>query len=110
MNKPLDDLVGSAHAEVLSEALIGGVLKRDVRLEDASSLLLEYLEPDDFLLAPLPNHLFQRDNTAWVYDGLSINPMSKPARKRGDDQFRLVFNYRPDVPEGGPAPVLLLRQ
>ncbi len=104
LDRPLDDLVSSAPSETLSEVLIGGVLKRDVRLEDASSLLLEYLEPDDFLLAPLPNHLFQRDNSAWVYDGLSINPMSKPARKRETINSRLIYNFHPMFAKADPPP------
>jgi arginine deiminase len=95
LDKPLDELVGQAPAALLAEALIGGVLKRDVQLDGPSSLLLEYLEPDDFLLAPLPNHLFQRDNSAWVYDGLSVNPMSKLARKRETINSRLVWNFHP---------------
>jgi len=95
LDKPLDELVRQAPAERLAEALIGGVLKRDVELADPSSLLLEYLEPDDFLLPPLPNHLFQRDNSAWVYDGLSVNPMSKAARKRETINSRLVWNFHP---------------
>ena len=40
LDKPLDELVASASAEWLSEALIGGVLKRDLDLTDSSSLLL----------------------------------------------------------------------
>ena len=40
------------------------------------------LTADDFLLPPLPNHLFQRDNSCWIYGGVSINPMAKPARQR----------------------------
>ena len=95
LDKPLDELVGSAPAERLSEALIGGVLKRDLDLVDPSSLLLQYLGPDDFLLKPLPNHLFQRDNSAWVYDGLSVNPMSKPARRRETINSRVVWNFHP---------------
>ncbi len=95
LDKPLDELVGSTPAARLSEALIGGVLKRDLDLADPSSLLLEYLGPDDFLLKPLPNHLFQRDNSAWVYDGLSVNPMSKPARKRETINSRVVWNFHP---------------
>ena len=102
LDKPLDDLVGQAPAERLSEALIGGLLKRDLTLDDPSSLLLEYLDPDDFLLTPLPNHLFQRDNTAWVYDGLTINPMSKQARKRETINSRLVFNYHPMFRDAAP--------
>jgi arginine deiminase len=102
LDKPLDQLVMQAPADQLSEALIGGVLKRDLTLADPSSLLLEYLDPDDFLLTPLPNHLFQRDNSAWVYDGLTINPMSKPARKRETINSRLVFNFHPMFRDADP--------
>ena len=95
LDKPLDDLVAAAPADRLSELLIGGVLRSDLQLEEASSLLLKYLDSEDFLLTPLPNHLFQRDNSAWVYDGLSINPMSKPARKRETINSRLIYNFHP---------------
>src|SRR6478609_2408628 len=82
-------------ADLLAEALVGGVLKSDLDLPKTSSLLLEYLDADDFLLAPLPNHLFQRDNSAWVYEGLSVNPMSKPARKRETINSRVIYNFHP---------------
>jgi arginine deiminase len=96
LDKPLDDLVASTPAPLLSELLIGGVLKSDVsdRL-DQPSLLMHYLRDDDFLLRPLPNHLFQRDNAAWIYDGLSINPMAKRARKRETINSRVVYNFHP---------------
>jgi arginine deiminase len=81
---------------VLRDLLIGGVLKADLvgRL-DTASLLMSHLRTDDFLLTPLPNHLFQRDNSAWVYDGVSINPMAKPARKRETINSRIVYNFHP---------------
>jgi arginine deiminase len=96
LDAPLDELVGSTPAPLLAELLIGGVLKRDVAsLLSAPSLLMEYLGPDDFLLRPLPNHLFQRDNSAWVYDGVSVNPMAKPARQRETINSRVVYNFHP---------------
>jgi arginine deiminase len=52
----------------------------------------------------LPNHLFQRDNSAWVYDGLTINPMSKLARKRETINSRLVFNFHPMFRDADPPP------
>ena len=104
LDKPLDELVGQAPADRLSELLIGGILRSDLDLRETSSLLLEYLDPDDFLLTPLPNHLFQRDNSAWVYDGLTINPMSKPARKRETINSRLVFNFHPMFRDADPPP------
>ena len=86
----------------LAELLIGGVLKHDLAsLLDTPSLLMKYLADDDFLLRPLPNHLFQRDNSAWVYDGLSINPMAKPARKRETFNSRVVYNFHPMFRDAG---------
>jgi arginine deiminase len=96
LDKPLDDLVGSTPAHLLADLLIGGVLKSDVSDQlHEPSLLMEYLRADDFLLRPLPNHLFQRDNAAWIYDGLSINPMAKPARKRETINSRVIYNFHP---------------
>jgi arginine deiminase len=60
-----------------------------------SSLLLEYLDDEDFLLTPLPNHLFQRDNSAWMYGGVSVNPMSKQARKRETINSQVMYNFHP---------------
>jgi arginine deiminase len=53
------------------------------------------LRADDFLLPPLPNHLFPRDNSCWVYGGVSVNPMAKPARQRETLHIRAVYRYHP---------------
>jgi arginine deiminase len=53
------------------------------------------LRADDFLLPPLPNHLFTRDNSCWVYGGVSMNPMAKPARQRESLHIRAVYRYHP---------------
>jgi arginine deiminase len=96
LDAPLDLLVASTPAAELADVLIGGLLKSDVaeRLH-GPSLLMEYLRSDDFLLRPLPNHLFQRDNSAWIYGGVSINPMAKPARKRETINSRVIYNFHP---------------
>lgn len=96
LDAPLDDLVNQTPAAELADMMIGGVLKREIasRLK-VSSLLMEYLDDEDFLLTPLPNHLFQRDNSAWVYGGVSVNPMSKPARKRETINSQVVYNFHP---------------
>jgi len=102
LDKPLERLLGQTPAEVLSELLVGGVLKRDVLpLLRTSSLLLESLSVDDFLLRPLPNHLFQRDNSAWIYGALSINPMAKPARRRETINSRLIYRFHPMFRDAG---------
>jgi arginine deiminase len=101
LERRLDELVATAPADTLTDALIGGVLRRDLVLDEDASLLLAYLAPNDFLLTPLPNHLFQRDNSAFVYDGLSVNPMAKPARKRETINSRTVWNFHPMFRDAG---------
>ena len=86
-----DDLDGAQ----LAEHLVGGVLKADVRPLRARSLKWDMLRADDFLLPPLPNHLFTRDNSCWVYGGVSVNPMAKPARQRETLHIRAVYRYHP---------------
>ena len=59
------------------------------------SLKWEMLGPDDFVLAPLPNHLFQRDNSCWIYGGVTVNPMAKPARQRESVHTRAIYRFHP---------------
>ena len=79
----------------LAELLIGGITKADLSPLNAGSLRWQSLTLDDFVLAPVPNTLFQRDNSAWVYGGVSINPMAKPARQRESIHSRAVYRYHP---------------
>ena len=61
----------------------------------ARSLRFQSLDLDDSVLAPLPNTLFQRDNSAWIYGGLTINPMAKAARQRESLHSRAVYRLHP---------------
>ncbi len=90
--RALAEDVGSA---TLADLLIGGITKADLSPLRAGSLRWQSLTLDDFILAPVPNTLFQRDNSAWVYGGVSINPMAKPARQRESVHSRAVYRYHP---------------
>jgi arginine deiminase len=92
---PLRKLFEDLDGENLATFLVGGVLKGDLHPVGTKSLKWDTLRADDFLLAPLPNHLFQRDNSCWVYGGVSINPMAKPARQRETLHSRAVYRYHP---------------
>ncbi len=95
LDAPLDDFIDETPAARLAELLVGGVLKADLPEPSATSLLWSYLDPNDFLIAPLPNTLFPRDSASIVYGGVSINPMSESARKRETLHARLVWNFHP---------------
>ena len=91
VRKLFDDLDG----QELAEYLIGGVLKADLHPGRLHSLRWDMLRSDDFILPPLPNHLFQRDNSCWIYGGVSVNPMAKPARQRETLHSRAIYRYHP---------------
>jgi arginine deiminase len=88
-------LAEDVDARTLAELLIGGVTKTDLSPLNAGSLRWQSLGLDDFILTPVPNTLFQRDNSAWVYNGVSVNPMAKPARQRESIHSRAVYRYHP---------------
>ena len=98
---PLRELFEDLDGPRLAEYLVGGVLKADLRPLRAKSLKWDMLRADDFLLPPLPNHLFTRDNSCWVYGGVSVNPMAKPARQRENLHIRAVYRYHPMFAGGG---------
>ncbi len=92
---PLRRLADDLDGPRLAEYLVGGVLKADLSPLRARSLKWDMLRADDFLLPPLPNHLFPRDNSCWIYGGVSVNPMAKPARLRETLHIRAIYRYHP---------------
>ncbi|HEU4425395.1 MAG TPA: arginine deiminase [Pilimelia sp.] len=92
---PLRRLAEGAESERLAEYLIGGVLKSELAGFTVNSLRWELMSGDDFVLTPLPNHLFQRDNSAWIYAGVSINPMAMPARMRESVHSKAIYRFHP---------------
>jgi arginine deiminase len=94
--EPVRSLLSDMDGPMLAEYLIGGILKADLHPERARrSLRWQTLSADDFLLPPLPNHLFQRDSSCWIYGGVSINPMAKSARQRESLHSRAVYRFHP---------------
>ncbi len=54
----------------------------------------------DFIMEPLPNHLFTRDTSCWIYNGVSINPMAKQARQRETNNLRAIYRWHPAFADG----------
>ena len=83
--------------DTLTEHLIGGITKREVvdRIPEPRSVTFHVLEPDDFVLEPLPNHLYTRDTSAWIGGGVSINSMRKKARMRETVHYEAVYRWHP---------------
>lgn len=81
----------------LTTALVGGMTKRELleRTPEPASVRIRSLDLDDLLLPPLPNHLFTRDTSAWVFDGVSINAMRKRARMRETVHYEAIYRWHP---------------
>ncbi|MFF3618479.1 arginine deiminase [Streptomyces sp. NPDC002467] len=92
----------SLEPAALTACLIGGVTMAELleRTGPIPSVRLHAMAPDDFLLAPLPNHLFTRDTSCWVYDGVSVNPMNKRARRRETVHFEALYQHHPLFAKG----------
>ena len=52
-------------------------------------------EPGYFVLPPVPNTLFQRDPSCWIYNGVTVNPMFWPARRREALNMLTIYRYHP---------------
>lgn len=48
-----------------------------------------------FVVPPLPNQMFTRDTSAWIYSGVSINTMAMAARDRESLQYSAVYRNHP---------------
>ena len=85
--------VATAGAEQVAEFLIGGITKADVQQD--VGLIWESADPTSMLLPPLPNLLFQRDPSCWIFNGVTLNPMTKPARKPETMIMEAIYRFHP---------------
>jgi arginine deiminase len=89
----------SASAAEVADYLIGGVTKAD--LVDGAGLTYESSGPTEMLLPPLPNFIFQRDPSCWIYDGVTLNPMAKPARRPETVFMQAIYRWHPMFAHNG---------
>ena len=94
----LDDLRGwldGMPAAELAEYLIGGIATSDVPVAPFTTLR-KYLDPMGFVIPPLPNSLFTRDTSCWIYGGVTVNPMYWPARRQETVLTTAIYKFHPD--------------
>ncbi|MCF8003297.1 MAG: arginine deiminase [Chromatiaceae bacterium] len=83
----------------LAEFLIGGVSVVDVPERFATSDYLELVREahgvTEYLLPPLPNTLYTRDTTCWIYGGVTLNPMFWPVRREETLLTSAIYKFHP---------------
>ena len=90
-------------AEPLSTILIGGMSRGELPIP-VSGVVVPTLLTSDFLLPPLPNTIFTRDSSCWIYGGVTVNPMFWPARRLETLNVAAIYRFHPDFKDAA-APV-----
>ncbi|SNY28078.1 arginine deiminase [Paractinoplanes atraurantiacus] len=84
----------------LAEFLIGGLATSDLPAEFRKSayvsLAREATGVREYLMPPLPNTLYTRDTTCWLYGGLTLNPLYWPARHDETLLMKAIYEFHPD--------------
>jgi arginine deiminase len=83
----------------LAELLIGGMSTVDLPEEFRTGYLAlarESTGVPEYLMPPLPNTLYTRDTTCWLYGGLTLNPLYWPARHAETLLMKAIYRYHPD--------------
>jgi len=91
---------------MLARHLIGGITAGEAHVDWSAfaqiSLHAAALEDmNTFLLPPLPNTLFTRDSSCWIFNGVSVNPMYWPARRRESLNMYAIYKYHPMFKDAG---------
>ncbi|EAS1534083.1 arginine deiminase, partial [Salmonella enterica] len=91
-------LADMPHRE-LARHLSGGLTYGEIPAS-IKNMVVDTHDINDFIMKPLPNHLFTRDTSCWIYNGVSINPMAKPARQRETNNLRAIYRWHPQFAGG----------
>lgn len=96
----LKDALRDEEPGVLAGYLFGGLLADEIEIPGINkirsrSLLSAATGPDSFILPPLPNSIFTRDTSSWIFGGVSLNPMYWNVRRREVLNLSAVYRYHP---------------
>jgi len=83
----------------LAETLIGGLSTLDFPEKiggAALKVVKQAAGATEYLLPPLPNTLYTRDTTCWIYGGVTLNPLYWPARHEETILTTAIYKFHPD--------------
>ena len=94
----LRDWMDEMPSKELCTYLIGGLSSDEVPEDVLGTGIAPYhvgTDEPEMLIAPLPNSIFTRDSSAWLYQGVSLSSMFWPARKRETMLVKAVYTFHP---------------
>ena len=84
----------------LADFLIGGLATTDLPDDLRTgyvALARDHTGARDYLMPPLPNTLYTRDTTCWIYGGVTLNPLFWPARHDETLIMKALYRFHPDL-------------
>lgn len=87
--------------QLLSRHLIGGIALAELPFA-SDSLLSGTLIGQDFVLPPLPNQMFTRDTSCWIFGNATLNPMYWPVRRQEAFNTAAIYRFHPTFREQTP--------
>ena len=93
--EPVRAFFDTADPTTVATHLIGGITVAELPAGAAPGIRAAVLGDHGFVLPPLPNHMFTRDTTCWIYNGVSVNPMAMPARRRETAHLEAIYRFHP---------------
>ncbi|EOG8708484.1 arginine deiminase [Bacillus cereus] len=94
-HQTLKEYLLSFSNEELIQKIMGGVRKNEIETSKKTHLYELMEDHYPFYLDPMPNLYFTRDPAASVGDGLTINKMREPARRRESLFMEYIIKYHP---------------
>lgn len=85
-------------AATLAAHMIGGLSTTELPASFDSAYLRMVRESSgaaEYLLPPLPNTLYTRDTTCWIYGGVSLNPLYWPVRREETLLTAAIYRFHP---------------
>lgn len=98
VDEELHSWLSEMPSKELAEFLIGGIAYSDLPADfkrSATSALAKVYTSTSFILPPLPNTQFTRDTSAWIYGGVSLNPMHWPVRRQETLLATAIYTFHP---------------
>jgi len=98
------DFLSKMKPDILAKHLVGGLtigemqaagfdLAKFSKISLGAAAVVD--EPGYFVLPPVPNSLFQRDPSCWIFNGVTVNPMYWPARRKESLNMLTIYRYHP---------------
>jgi arginine deiminase len=77
----------------LAAVLIAGLAHQELR--SGGGLVYQLMDPEAFIIDPLPNLLFTRDSSVWIRDQVAVTSLAMPARQRETTLTQAIYRHHP---------------